>query len=44
MPAASPRLAGNTLLWSSGAITYRLEGRTLTEQLALRLATEIDGT
>lgn len=44
LPAAPPRLAGNVLLWQSGEITYRLEGRNLSEQLALRLATQIEGT
>ena len=42
--AAPPRLAGNALLWQRGAITYRLEGRGLTERLALRLAIETTGT
>jgi hypothetical protein len=40
-PTAPPRLAGNVLLWQSGEITYRLEGRELTRSLALRLAREI---
>jgi hypothetical protein len=43
-PSAPPRLAGNTLLWQRRGITYRLEGHSLTERLALRLAGEIDGT
>jgi hypothetical protein len=43
-PPAPPRLAGNVLLWQEGEITLRLEGRDLTEQNALRLAREIDGT
>lgn len=44
LPAAPPRLAGNVLVWQVGAITYRLEGKRLSKQTALRLATEIDGT
>jgi len=44
VPGAPPRLAGNVLLWHSGEVTYRLEGRELTEETALRLAREIDGT
>ena len=44
LPAAPPRLAGNVLIWQAGTITYRLEGRTLSEQTALKLAAEIDGT
>jgi hypothetical protein len=44
LPTASPRLAGNVLLWQSQGTVYRLEGRNLTKQLALRLAAEINGT
>ncbi len=44
LPDAPPRLAGNVLVWQLGPITYRLEGRALTKQKALELATEIDGT
>jgi hypothetical protein len=40
-PEAPPRLAGNVLLWEDGETTFRLEGRTLTMELALRLAREI---
>jgi hypothetical protein len=40
-PPAPPRLAGNVLIWSFEGITYRLEGRTLDERTALRLAREI---
>jgi len=40
-PELPPRLAGNVLLWESGAITFRLEGRTLTKKRALELAREI---
>jgi hypothetical protein len=40
-PTTPPRLAGNVLIWQSGAITYRLEGHDLTRGLALRLAREI---
>jgi hypothetical protein len=43
-PGAPPRLAGNVLLWSRGDLTYRLEGRQLDEDEALRLARQIDGT
>lgn len=41
---ASPRLAGNTLLWEHDGITFRLEGHALTEDDALRLARTIIGT
>jgi hypothetical protein len=40
-PPTPPRLAGNVLLWVYNGITYRLEGRTLDEQTALRLARQI---
>ncbi len=40
-PPAPPRLAGNVLLWGSDGITFRLEGRGLDEDTALRLAREI---
>jgi hypothetical protein len=43
-PEASPRLAGNVLLWESDGIAYRLEGRNLEEGDALRLAAQIEGT
>jgi hypothetical protein len=43
-PKAGPRLAGNVLVWQSGGIVYRLEGRRLTQAEALRLAREIQGT
>jgi hypothetical protein len=43
-PNASPRLAGNVLLWASGNVTFRLEGRGLGKESALRLAREILGT
>jgi hypothetical protein len=42
-PLAPPRLAGNTLIWQRGEITYRLEGPRLTRALALRLAGEVSG-
>ena len=43
--AALPaRLAGNALVWVRGNVTYRLEGASLTEDDAVRLAREIDGT
>jgi hypothetical protein len=41
---ASPRLAGNVLVWTRGGVTFRLEGRGLEEEAALRLAREILGT
>jgi hypothetical protein len=41
-PAALPRLAANVLVWERGSVTYRLEGRSLTQKVALRLAHEID--
>jgi hypothetical protein len=44
LPAAPPRLAGNVLVWETGPITYRLEGRRLSRPTALRLAAEIEGT
>ena len=37
-PSASPRLAGNVLLWQTGGLTLRLEGRELTLARALQLA------
>jgi hypothetical protein len=37
-PQRSPRLAGNTLIWTHGSTTYRLEGPGLTMEEALRLA------
>ncbi len=37
-PSAPPRLAGNTLLWEQGGITYRLEGARLERATALALA------
>jgi hypothetical protein len=40
-PDAPPRLAGHVLLFESGGITYRLEGRTLTRERALELARQI---
>ena len=43
-PEASPRLAGNVLVWATASRTFRLEGRTLTRDDALRLAREIMGT
>jgi hypothetical protein len=44
IPAAPPRLAGNVLVWQHGATVYRLEGRGLTQQTALKLALQIQGT
>jgi hypothetical protein len=43
-PDASPRLAGNVLVWIKGNVTFRLEGRGLDEASALRLARELIGT
>jgi hypothetical protein len=43
-PEASPRLAGNVLVWAKGGVTFRLEGRGLDEETALKLAREILGT
>ena len=43
-PGASPRLAGNALVWTSGAVTFRLEGRHLTQDDAIRVARELLGT
>ena len=43
-PAASPRLAGNVLVWATGSRTFRLEGPHLQRDDALRLAREISGT
>lgn len=43
-PGASPRLAGNVLVWATAARTYRLEGPGLTREGALRLARAIIGT
>ena len=40
----SPRLAGNTLLWTSGGVTFRLEAPGLTRARAIQLAREILGT
>ena len=43
-PEASPRLAGNVLVWATDARTFRLEGRGLERDHALRFAREIMGT
>jgi hypothetical protein len=43
-PGASPRLAGNVLVWATDTRTFRLEGRDLTRDDALRLAQAIMGT
>ena len=40
-PETPPRLAGNVLLWSYNGITFRLEGRTLDERTALKIAREL---
>jgi hypothetical protein len=37
-PTLPPRYAGNTLLWQSRGVTYRLEGARLTLERARRLA------
>ena len=44
LPNASPRLAGNVLVFVSGGVTFRLESRRLDEQAALHLARRILGT
>jgi hypothetical protein len=43
-PGTAPRLAGNVLVWASGGVTYRLEGRGLDRSRALRVAREVLGT
>jgi len=43
-PQASPRLAGNVLVWATQTRTFRLEGPSLAKDDALRLAREIMGT
>lgn len=43
-PGAPRRLAGNVLLWATASRTFRLEGRRLTKDEALRLAREVLGT
>jgi hypothetical protein len=40
-PPLPPRLAGNTLIWVRGAVTYRLEGKALSLARARKLAREI---
>jgi hypothetical protein len=42
-PPLPARLAGNTLIWVRGRITYRLEGKTLSLELARTLARRISG-
>jgi hypothetical protein len=37
-PGASPRLAGNVLVWERNGVTYRLEGHSLTKDDAISLA------
>jgi hypothetical protein len=37
-PGASPRLAGNTLVWEADGVTYRLEGHALSQADAVPLA------
>jgi hypothetical protein len=37
-PGASPRLAGNVLVWEAEGITYRIESHTLSHEDALALA------
>jgi hypothetical protein len=37
-PGASPRLAGNTLVWEADGVTYRLEGHSLSQADAVALA------
>lgn len=43
-PDASPRLAGNVLVWATAARTFRLEGQGLTRADALLLARAVLGT
>jgi hypothetical protein len=43
-PGTSPRLAGNVLVWTSGNVTFRLEGRGLDRDEAVRTARDILGT
>jgi hypothetical protein len=43
-PGASPRLAGNVLVFATSTRTYRLEGKGLTKEDALAEAREILGT
>jgi hypothetical protein len=43
-PGASPRLAGNVLVWATATRTYRLEGPGVRRDAALRLARAIIGT
>jgi hypothetical protein len=43
-PDVPPRLSGSALVWNSRGLLLRIEGRGLTEDDALRLATELDGT
>ena len=40
-PAASPRLAGNVLLWEGDGVTYRLESRSLTRTESIALARSV---
>jgi hypothetical protein len=43
-PGASPRLAGNVLVWVGGGVTFRLEAPALAKARAFQLAREILGT
>jgi len=43
-PGSSPRLAGNVLVWARGEVTFRLEGRALRRDDAVRLARAVLGT
>ena len=43
-PAAPARLAGNVLVWQSGPITFRLEGRRLGRATAVAVARTLEGT
>lgn len=42
-PELPARFAGNTLLWQQGRITFRLEGRSLTREHALVVASRLVG-
>lgn len=42
--SATARLAGRTLIWGDGAVTFRLEGTHLTRREALAIARSLAGT
>ena len=41
-PGQSPRLAGNTFIWTANGATYRLEGPGLTREGAIALARSLN--